>query len=64
MKRKNELGEQDFAIYEVYYDDMGNVSSWTEKPLTPACPSEEDLLRELSLMTAAFKEKTLDYDKK
>lgn len=28
MKRKNESGEYDFGIYEVYYDKNGNVESW------------------------------------
>jgi hypothetical protein len=63
MKRKNEIGEYEFAIYEVYYDETGNVSGWTENPLTPTCASEEDLLHELTIMIEAFKKETLNYDK-
>jgi hypothetical protein len=63
MKRKNELGEHEFAIYEVYYDETGKESGWTDKPLTPTCTSEDNLLHELTIMMEAFKKETLDYDK-
>lgn len=63
MKRKNEIGEYEFAIYEVYYDETGNVSGWTENPLTPTCSSEEGLRHELTIMMEAFTEETLDYYK-
>jgi hypothetical protein len=59
MKRKNESGEYEFGIYEVYYDKNGNIESWTENPLTPVCPSEEGLLYELNLMLDALKKDTL-----
>ena len=61
MKRKNKSGEYDFGIYEVYYDDMGNVISWTQDSMTPVCPSEEGLDYELTLMREALKKETLLY---
>lgn len=64
MKRKNEIGEYEFAIYEVYYDEAGNVNGWTENPLTPTCSSAEDLHHELTVMMEAFAKGTLDYNNK
>lgn len=62
MKRKNESGEYEFGIYEVYYDKNGNIESWTENSLTPVCTSEEGLLDELNLMLDAFKKETLPFN--
>jgi hypothetical protein len=61
IKRKNQSGEYDFGIYEVYYDDKGSVVSWTKEPITPVCPSEEGLDHELNLMREALKKETLLY---
>jgi hypothetical protein len=61
MKRKNDSGEYDFGIYEVYYDDNGEIISSTVNSMTPVCPSEEDLAYELTLMQEAFKKETLIY---
>lgn len=61
MKRKNESGDYDFGVHEVYYDENGNVISWTEKSIIPVCPSEEGLAHELSLMLDALKQETLIY---
>ena len=62
MKRRNEIGEYEFAVYEVYYDEGGNLCGWTENPLTPTCLSEDDLRHELTIMMEAFKKETLEYD--
>lgn len=61
MKRKNESGEYDFGIYEVFYDENGKVVSWTKESMTPVCPSEADLDYELNLMREALKKDTLLY---
>lgn len=61
LKRKNESGEYEFGIYEVYYDNNENIESWTENPLTPVCASEEGLLEEMNLMLDALKKDTLIY---
>lgn len=62
MKRKNEQGEFDFGIYEVYYRDDGSIQSHTVESMTPVCPSEEDLDYEMNLMREAFKKETLLYE--
>jgi hypothetical protein len=62
MKRKNESGEYEFGIYEVYYDDEGKVNTMTTDSMTPVCPSEEALQHELTIMLEAFKKEILDYD--
>jgi hypothetical protein len=62
LKKKNESGEYEFGIYEVYYDDNGNIRGSTEMPLTPTCASEDDLLHELTIMMEALKKDTLDYN--
>jgi len=61
MKRKNESGEYDYGIHEVFYDENGKVIFWTLESLTPVCPSEEGLMDELHLMLKAFKEETIVY---
>lgn len=63
MKRQNESGEYDFGIYEVFYDDNGKVTSWTEESMIPVCLSEEGLDHELNLMREALKKETLLYIK-
>ena len=62
MKRKNNQGQFDFGIYEVFYDDNGKVKSWTENSLTPVCDSEEDLKEEIKIMMNAFQKETLTYE--
>lgn len=61
MKRKNEKGEYDFGIYEVFYDDNGKVVSWTQESMTPVCSSEDGLDHELNLMRETLKKDTLLY---
>lgn len=61
MKRKNELGELKFGIYEVYYDDNGNIKGYTKKSLISTCTSEKDLKVELEIMMKAFEKQTLIY---
>ena len=61
MKRKNAQGQYDFGIYEVFYDDNGKVTSWTEDSLAPVCDSEDNLKAELKIMMDAFDNETLTY---
>lgn len=63
MKKKNQSGEYEFGIYEVYYDDNGNVEGWTENPLVPESPTVEGLFKDLTVMMEAFKKDVLNYDK-
>ena len=62
MKRKNDQGHFDFGIYEVFYDDNGNVHGATGNSLTPVCGSEDDLKEELKIMMEAFDKETLTYE--
>lgn len=61
MKRENAQGQIGFGIYEVFYDDNGEIKSWTENSLTPVCDSEEDLKEEMKIMMKAFEKETLTY---
>lgn len=61
MKRKNSEGTFEYGIYEVYYDENGKVSSWTQESLTPVCSSSNDLEYEMKFMMEAFKNDTLEY---
>ena len=61
MKRRNGLGGYEYGIYEVYYDDNGNIEGWTEDPMTPTGSSEDDLRDELEIMKAALNNETLIY---
>jgi hypothetical protein len=59
MKRKNEEGEFDYGIHEVYYDENGKVKGWTERSMTTTCDSEENLKFDLERMIKAFEKETL-----
>lgn len=61
MKKLNDSNEYEFGIYEVYYDENGNINGWTDNSLTPTCSSEEDLLHEFEMMKQAFAKETLLY---
>lgn len=61
MKKRNESGEDEFGIYEVYYDNNGNIKGWTENSLVPVCTSKEALLDELNIMQEAFEREVLIY---
>jgi hypothetical protein len=62
MKRKNDQGQFDFGIYEVFYDDQGEAETWTENSLIPTCESEADLKTELKIMMHAFEKEVLIYE--
>ena len=61
MKKKNVVGDYEFGIYEVYYDDNGNVNGWTKDSMIPVLPSEDDLRCTLDMMKAALNKETLIY---
>ncbi len=61
MKKKNSEGSFEYGIYEVYYDENGKVSSWTQESLTPVYSSSDDLEYEMKVMMEAFKKETLEY---
>ena len=61
MKKEITPDEFEYGVYEVYYDDDGNVKGYTENSLLPTCASEESLLFEIELMKEAFNKETLLY---
>ncbi len=63
MKKKNDQGQFDFGVYEVFYDDNGKIARWTENSVTPTCESEDDLKSEIKIMMDAFDKETLTYEK-
>lgn len=65
MKRTVD-GETFFAVYEVYYDDAGNVTGWTEDPASPvydpAVDEEGTTMRtEIERFLRACDKPTLDW---
>ena len=62
MRREVAPGEFEYGIYEVYYDDEGNVSGYTKNSMTPTVDSAEDLKYELEIrMMKAFDLETIEY---
>lgn len=57
MRRKEE-----FAIYEVYYDEDGNVCGYSEKPTFPRGETLEYLREEILRYLEALEEPILDYE--
>lgn len=53
---------QQFAIYEVYYDDMGNPFAFTEEPCHPYGESVEELTEDMSYFQKALELPVLDYE--
>jgi hypothetical protein len=51
-----------YAIYEVYYDDAGNVEAVTDAPVYPAGASIEELGKDLQSYQQALKYPVLHYD--
>jgi hypothetical protein len=55
--KNNETGW--FGIYEVYYDQDGKPSSWTEEPVCPAGEDYDELLSDIDHFNAAMKKPAL-----
>ena len=49
------------AIYEVYYDDEGNIEAFTENPVCPMGESLDELCQDLEYYQRALKQPVLDY---
>jgi hypothetical protein len=52
----------EYAIYEVYYHDAGNVEAVTDAPVYPAGTSIEELGKDLQYYQQALKQSVLNYD--
>ena len=56
MKRNGQL-----AVYAVYYDDLGNIQGWSEKPFSPETDGLEELRTNLNLMLDALGKEIVEY---
>ena len=55
--------EKHFGIYEVYYDEDGNIMFTTENPVEPCGETKEELIECLEMMLSDAKEhEVLDLD--
>jgi hypothetical protein len=54
----------EYAIYEVYYDDAGNVETFTDEPVYPAGESVEELCKDLEHYQQALRHPVLNYDER
>lgn len=59
----DEFTEDYFAIHEVYYDDEGEVTTYTTEPTSPRGENIEELRQSLEWMMEATKKPVLNYDK-
>lgn len=48
----NTLGN--FHLYEVYYDDEGNITHWAEDPMSPYGEGFDELYADVQIMFKAF----------
>jgi len=61
MKHKNSDSEFEYGVYEVYYNENGEVKGYTENSMTPTVDSPEGLKKELEIMLKAFDQEILEY---
>lgn len=65
MKRKHKLPsggtEDEFGIYEVYYNNKGKVDGWTEDSVAPHGETLEELKKAFDLYKGALDKPALDY---
>jgi len=54
--------DQQFAIYEVYYDDHGEPFAFTEEPCHPYGESPEELAEDMGYFQEALTLPVLDYE--
>ena len=55
------LKDGQYAVHEVFYEDDGRISGYTEDPVFPA-ESPEELAEEFERFRRALGEPVLDYD--
>lgn len=54
--------EYTYGIHEVYYDEDGNVETWTVEPTYPHGDSIEDIKWSLKHMAKCLEHPVLDYE--
>jgi hypothetical protein len=57
------LQDDYYSIHEVYYDDDGNIESWTEQPVGIGGETLEELKGDLEYYKHALEKPVLKYDK-
>lgn len=57
-------GEEWLAIHEVYYDEKGNVVTWTEDPSQPIGDTVDDLRWDLEKMLQALDHPVIEVEHK
>lgn len=55
-------GENLHEMYEVYYDDDGKITAWTEGPVAPSGETFEGLVHDLDRMMKALTKPILGWD--
>jgi len=61
MKREISENEFEFGIYEVYYNENGEINGWTEESVVPVVDNKEGLKYEMEEMLKAFNSETILY---
>lgn len=59
-KRHLDSNNVSYQVHEVYYDDEGNVESWTENPVEPYGETAEALREEIRYFLQAFRRPILE----
>lgn len=63
MRRTHErLDMETYAVYEVYYNADGEVTTWTETPVAPRGDTLEELKEDIAMQALAFDKPVLDYN--
>lgn len=62
VMRRNLQGEDQFAIYEVYYNKRGKVKMWSSDPVFICGETLKELVKDFKLYAKAFEKPVLDYN--
>jgi tRNA C32,U32 (ribose-2'-O)-methylase TrmJ len=54
MRHTDAVGRTHYAIHEAYYNDVGEVTAWTNEPSAPFGETIEELREELERMLRAL----------
>lgn len=65
MRRKFDDGmfpQEDYGVYEVYYDKSGKIVAWGKEPTRASCDTLNDLRECMQWMMKALDKPVLDCD--
>lgn len=60
VTRRELVGEVEYAIREIYYDENRKIIGWTENASAPTGETNQELIEELIRMLAATQDKVID----